>query len=82
MVSKHDTANEEIRVFSVELRHNGAVGKLELLLTQTEERTELVLDLQIICPEKRGETLIALCEEIRIFMADLRPSCAEYVLET
>ena len=32
--------------------------------------------------EKRGQTWIALNEGIRMFMSDLRPICAEYVLET
>jgi len=44
-----------------------AVCRLETVLRRTEEIRKKVLDLQITCPEKRGETWIALSDEIRIF---------------
>jgi len=47
--SKHDTANEESRVFRIDLHHNGAVCSLEALLTRTGESRHLDLFLQITC---------------------------------
>ena len=55
--SKHDTSSEEFRIFTVVLRHNGAVCRLETSLTRTEESRDFGARLTYYMYGKNGAKL-------------------------
>jgi len=55
------TANEEIRVFTFDLRHNGAVCRIETLHTRTEESRESVFPYKF---DVRKTTYILFLQEV------------------
>ena len=62
------TANEGNRVFTFDLRHTGAVFRLETGLSRTVVSRVLTPELQITCPDKWRESWITINEEIHVFM--------------